>query len=144
MANPSLSYDPSQVVVTFAGAALHGFADGAFIKAERHEDAFMLQVGADGEAARARNRNRSGSATLTLQQTSVSNDALSGLAALDEAGGAGTGPLLVKDLNGSTLLLAPVAWIKKLAAVEYGKELGHREWTFETGEFVIFVGGNAT
>ena len=141
MASPSLSYDPSQVVVTFAGASLHGFAED-FIEAERHEDAFMLQVGADGEPARSRNRNRSGTVKLKLQQASVSNDALSGLAALDEAGGAGTGPLLIKDLNGSTLLNAPVAWIKKIAPVTYGKEHGSREWAFETGEFIMFVGSN--
>lgn len=143
MANPSLSFDPSQVIVAFAGSVLHGFADGPFIKASRHEDAFMLQVGADGEAARVRNKNKSGTCALTLQQTSVSNDVLSALAAADEAGGVGTGALLIKDLNGSTLLSAPVAWIKKVADVEFGKELGTREWTFETGEFVMFVGGNA-
>ena len=141
MANPSLSYDPSQVVITFMGANMHGLADD-FIEAERHEDAFSLQIGADGEAARSRNRNKSGTVKLKLLQASVSNDALSGLAALDAAGGVGSGPLMVKDLNGTTLLLAPVAWIKKLANTTYGKEHGHREWTFETGELTLFVGGN--
>jgi hypothetical protein len=135
------TYDPAQVVCTFLGVPLSGFADGTFIKVAFDEDSYSKQVGADGEAARARNQNLGGSIALTLQQSSASNDILSANWAADRAG-LGAGPFMVKDLNGTTLAVAPVAWIKKLPDAEFGKELGSREWTFDTGRLVEVVGGN--
>ncbi len=135
------TYDPDKVVVSFMGNILTHFADGTFVTLERNEDAFTLMVGADGETARARNQNRSGTLTLTLMQTSPSNDILAALAAADELDGLGVGPLLVKDLQGSTLALAQNAWIKKIATAEFGKELGSREWVFEMDSLQLFNGG---
>ena len=143
MAN-SLTYDPSQVTVTFTGANIHGFIDGSFIKAERDESAFFLQIGADGEFARAKNKNKAGKVTVTLQQTSVSNDTFAAAAKLDELGNGGYGALIIKDLNGTTLLNAQTAWVDKIAPLELGKELGQREWVLRTGYIDIFVGGNPT
>ena len=144
MATPALSFDPGACSVVFNGVQLHGFAPGTFIKAARDEDAFNKQIGADGEVARIRNRNRGGTVEVTLIQTSLSNDVLSAQAALDEAGGGGNGSLQLKDGNGSTLITARAAWVKKMADTEWGKELTTRTWVFDTGELVIFVGGNAT
>lgn len=144
MSTPSLSYDPAQVAVIFLGTPLHGFIDGVFIKWSRNEDAFKLQVGADGEVARVRNRNRSGTLAITLQQTSLSNDVLSAAAALDELGTGGVGALLIKDLNGTTLISTLAAWVKKVPEGELGKELGQREWVLECGALTIFAGGNPT
>ena len=141
MAN-SLTYDPSQVSVTFNGANIHGFIDSSFIKVERDEAAFMLQVGADGEWARARNKNRAGKVTVTLQQTSVSNDTFSAAAKLDELGSGGYGALIIKDLNGTSLVTAQAAWVEKIAPLDIAKELGQREWVLRAGSLDIFVGGN--
>jgi hypothetical protein len=142
MSTPSLSHDPGNVTVTFLGAVLHGFAPGTYIKASRDEDAFTKQIGADGEVARIRNRNRGGSVELTLQQTSTANDVLSAQTLLDQAGTGGYGPLLIKDPSGTTLLSAPVAWIKKVADVELAKDLTTRTWVFDVAAFDMFVGGN--
>jgi hypothetical protein len=142
MAN-SLTYDPSQVTVTFLGANIHGFIDGSFVKAERDEDAFFKQVGADGEWARAKNKNKGGKVTFILQQTSVSNDTMATAAKLDELGNGGHGALIIKDLNGTTLLNSKEAWVQKMAPLDLAKELGQREWVLDTGELDIFVGGNA-
>jgi len=142
MAPPSLSYDPGQVIVTFLGTPLHGFADGTYVKIVRNEEAFKLQVGADGEPARVRNRNRSGQVSIILQQSSIRNDVLSAAAALDELAAGGVGALLIKDLNGTTLVNALAAWVRKLPETELGKELGQREWVLETGQLTMFVGGN--
>lgn len=144
MAGPSLPLDPKQYIVTFAGATLGGYADGTFIKVSRKEDAFKLYIGGDGEGARMRNRDRSGTVELTLGQYSQSNDLLSSQARLDELGAGGTGALQIKDLNGTTLVNAPVAWIRKVADVELGDSVLPRVWVFETNELIIFVGGNPT
>lgn len=135
------TYDPAQVVVTFLGNILTGFGPDTFITAERESDAFTDEVGADGEVARARSKDKRGTVTLTLLQTSMSNDVLSAAAAADELGGLGAGPLLVKDLNGATLVAAESAWVQKVANVEFGAELGTREWMLRCADVSVLVGG---
>lgn len=137
-----MALDPANVVVTFLGVPLHGFADGSYVKAARTENAFKLYIGADGEGARMRNRNRSGTIELTLGQYSQSNDVLSAAARLDEAGAGGQGALLVKDLSGTTLITAPIAWVQKIADSEHGDDVSSRKWVFETNELIMFVGGS--
>lgn len=136
-------YDPDKIVVTWGPARISGFADGSFVKVERNEDAFKLNVGADGETARTRSSNKSGTITITLMQTSSANDMFSSQANLDEETALGSYPLVVKDALGATLCMAPNAWVKKTAAVEYGKEHGNREWVLEADFIKMFVGGTA-
>jgi hypothetical protein len=137
------TYDPGKIVVSFAGRLITGFADGTFVNAERTEDAFALTIGARGEGARTRSRNQSGTVTLTLMQSSLSNDVLSAIASADALAGSGVGEMFIKDLNGTTLIAAGNAWIKKLPSVEMGKDLSNREWVFECEALAINVGGNA-
>lgn len=139
---PENTYDPGQLVVSFRGNILTGFAPGTFLRVERNEDNFTLVVGADGEHARARSRNKSAKVTFTLMQTSASNDILSAAAATDEIGGDGTGAFLAKDLSGRTVAEAEVAWVKKYPGLEFSNEVGNREWELESGRLALTVGGN--
>lgn len=141
MAFKTKDYDPAGIVMTIGNYIIEGYASGTFVSAERNEDSFTLSVGVDGEAARAKSNNRSGRVTFTLLQTSSSNDALTTLYIADEAAGNGVGPLLVKDLNGTTLCAAETAWVMKPATIEFGQEIGEREWVIETGYLVLKPGG---
>jgi len=138
------SYDAKLVTGSFAGVAFSGLADGTFLSIEYNEDIYALLVGADGEATRSRSNNNSGRVTLTLLSTSPTNSALSALFQLDAntAGATGTGPLLIKDQSGSTVIAAEVAWITKIPTVEFGREGTSREWVFETDNLLMFAGGN--
>ncbi len=136
------NYDPGRVVVTFKGIRLLAPQDGTFVSAEREEDAFTKQVGSAGDVTRSRNRNISGSVTVTLQQASPTNDLLSALAEADELTGLNYGALMVKDLNGTTLLEAPNAWIRKTPTVEFAKEASGREWVFDCAQLIMNVGGS--
>lgn len=135
------NYDPALVVCTFKGIRLTGYADGTFISAEREEDAFSKSVGAGGDVTRVRNRNRSGSVTVTLQASSPTNDLLSAIANEDEILGTGVGTLLVKNINGTTILEAENAWIRKMPTVEAAKDASSREWAFDCAELVMVIGG---
>jgi hypothetical protein len=135
------TYDPKNVLCSFLGNLVTGFADGTFLSAERTEDGFAGVTGAGGETARVKSNNRMGTVTFTLMATAQSNDVLSALAALDELEGAGVGPLFVKEFNGSTVLSAQNAWIKKLPNVERGKEVSQVEWVIECEALEIFAGG---
>jgi Protein of unknown function (DUF3277) len=136
------TYNSKKVLVSFAGKILTGTMEGSFVTASRNNDSFTLAIGSDGEAARAANSDQSGTVTVTLMQTSPSNDDLANLMAQDELTNVGTGALFVKDASGRTLVSAVEAWIRKPADSEFAKEIGGREWTFETGRLDIFNGGN--
>ena len=138
------TYDPSQVVVTFGELRITGYADGTVIKVERDEDRYTKKIGVDGETGRTRNNNRGGTIEVTLLQTSASNLALSAKATADDdaPGGLPPEPLVVKDLEGNSLHVAAAAWIQKLPASEFAKELGQRTWIFGTGSLRQVDGGN--
>lgn len=138
------TYDPKQVVVSVGGIPISGYADGTFVNVTRDEDAFTKRTGADGEASRAKSNNRGGSITVTLQQTSLSNDALSALALVDENTGDGVVPVIVKDVRGTTLCYSSAGWIKKMPDAEFSKEIQDREWVIDCADLRFNVGGNVS
>lgn len=141
------TYDPAQILVVFNGVpVLNGFAPDTFLHVERNEDTWTLSVGAAGEAVRAKSNNRSGKVTLTVMQSSLVNDLLSALVVIDEnsPGGDGIGPLLIKDLQGLTLVSAETCWIVRPPNFDYAKDATTREWMLESDRLNIFVGGLIT
>jgi hypothetical protein len=138
------SYSPDKVTIIFGGAIIQGFADGTFVTVARDNPMFNSGTGADGEGFRAKSNDQSGTITITLLQTSLSNDALSALHALDEATGDGVSPFLMKDNSpiGRTICSAETAWIEKYSDVEYAREVTNREWVIKTDKLNMFVGGN--
>lgn len=136
------TYSPKRVELIVAGVPMKGFSDSTFITAERTSEAFATNVGADGEVSRTHSADKTGKITLTLQQTSDSNDFLSGLALSDEISLLGQFPVLLKDTNGRTLAESPCAWIEKIANSEFGSDLSDREWSISCSELIMFVGGS--
>lgn len=138
-------YDPGRVVMTFRGILINGgYMDGTFISAERAEDGFKMSVGAAGDVTRVRSRNRTGTVTLTLQAADSINDLLAAVVAEDEFFGTGFGSLMVKDLNGTTLIDAPIAWIKKVPKTDFADDASGREWAFDCAQLTITPGGSTS
>lgn len=136
------TYNPKRVIVTYRGALITGFADGSFVSVERATDSFSTQAGADGEVARVASADKSGTVRITLLQTSASNDFLSASLREDELTNQGGGPLMIKDANGRTLVVAADAWIQRAPNIEFAKEGTAREWTFGCAKIEESVGGN--
>lgn len=136
------TYDPKEVHIIIGGFEMTGFADGTFLVIVRDDDAFTKVNGADGETSRAKSNNKGGSATLSLQQTSPSNDILSGIALADELSNSGVVPVIVNDSLGTTVLFSGEGWIKKPAEVTFAKEIGNRDWVLDLASMDVFVGGN--
>lgn len=136
------TYDPSAVIIIFAGNRILGYADGTFVKVSRNSETFKLYKGTSGEGARAKSLDKSATVTLTLMHTSPSNDILAANAALDEAASSGVTALLIKDLSGRTIHQAQEAWVKKPADSEFGKEIATREWTIECNDISMGVNGS--
>jgi len=136
------TYDPSQVVTTVGGRVIGGFAPGTFIEAERTEDAYTMTVGIDGEGTRSKSNNKSGTVKLTLLSSSDSNDVLSGFAAADALNNGGLVPYLTKDMSGRAIITAEQVYIKKFPILGFDNEVREIEWTLETDNLQLFVGGN--
>ena len=136
------TYSPKKVVLSVAGQAISGYADGTFLSVERNTDAFSHTSGADGEIARMASADNSGTITLTLLQTSASNDLLSSLHEADRISNNAKFVVGGEDKNGTTVFSGLEAWIPKLATVEEGNEISNREWRIVVSNLNIFVGGN--
>lgn len=126
---------------------IQGLFSGTFVKVQRDEDAYKKKTGANGDVARAKVRNKGGSVVVTLLMTSPSNAFLSAIHQLGEVfppTGQDAGALQVQDLLGGTTCHAAVAWIKKVANVEFADDILAREWTFdcESIDIVHGTGGN--
>ena len=136
------TYDPNQIIVSYDGVPLVGFAEGTFVTIKRSGDLFTKVRGADGGVDRVNNNNFDFEVSIHLKQVSPSNAVLSLAASADQLSNAGTGILLIKDNNGSTLFTAAQAWVKKDPDVSYSDKMESREWTFDTGVGALLVGGN--
>lgn len=138
------TYNPDRIVLLVGGVQMQGYAEETFLELAPMADRVLSKSGADGEVARAINTDRRHTLTITLQQTSPSNDVLSGLAAADDltCGGAAF-PVLVQDLCGRTMFAAASAWVSKTPPVVFGREVQDRVWEITTGNpTAYFIGGN--
>lgn len=137
------TYDPSEVICSIGEILVSGYAEGTYLVVEMDEDAFTKYTGSGGEVARARNKNKGGTLTLTLMQTSPVNDLLSALQAADDLSGTGVRPVFIKDNLGTTKVSVANAWVKKMPAHEYAKELGTRVWVIDLGRVTQNTVGGA-
>lgn len=136
------SYDPTLVAVSIDNQTVVGFATGTFVEVSLDTDAYTDAVGASGDVVRVKSADKRGVIKLTLMASSPSNDILSALAVLDEAG-AGVRAVSVKDGTGTSLHSGDKAWVKKIPNGSYGTEAGNRDWEIRVAKLEHFVGGTA-
>lgn len=144
MASPRFStYDPSQVSIVFSGVLMDGLGEDTFLTLSRNAESFTTTVGVDGKVTRNKILDESGTFTITLQSSSNVNDQLSAIYNLDRLtpGGAGVGPLTIRDNSGRTLLHCPEAWIQAPPELEFSQEAGDVEWTIAFSKIEFFAGG---
>lgn len=136
------TYDPKSISVSFGGVTISGYADGTFVRVTRSGNLFDKKKGAAGDVERVNKNAFDFSVEITLQQTAAANQALSVVANADSVANLGVAPLVIKDLLGNTLFMAPQAWIAKDPDLEYGDDTAGRVWLFETGNAGLNLGGN--
>lgn len=138
-------YDANEVTLNVAGLPIEsGFDDGEFIRIEQEAEDFIDKVGTDGEVTRSKTNDRRATVSILLMQSSDGNALLSGLNNLDRlaGNGAGVGPLLVRDRQGTSLYAAAECWVSKPPDVSFDREPTAREWTLRVASLERFDGGN--
>ena len=141
-------FDPLQVVgswITPTGAVdiLDGRISGEFLATARDNMRWAREFDAHGNATRVKNNNTGGSVTLTLSASSPTNAALSARVAADQLGENIVGPLVLRDLNGETVIECDGAFLEDVPEVSFGQERGTRTWVFQCAGIRQFVGGHS-
>jgi len=138
------NYDPKEVSVIAGGHSVAGFAEGEFVRVEPNADEFSDVAGSQGDVSRARTADRRATVTIILQQTSPSNDVLSGFVELDRLSpnGGGVFSILIRDRQGTTVFQAEEAWIQRRPDLTFSNEVQNREWVIRVAESFYFAGGN--
>lgn len=144
-------YNPKKITGSWKGRVNNrdfaiqfvGYMDGTFVTAEYDEDAATKHTGTQGETSVVLNANRGAKIVVVLVQGTPVNKELSDLVPNAKNDYLPVGVLTFDDLNGTTEIKAAEAWITKTAKVSFGPNIEGREWTFDTGEAEITVGGVA-
>lgn len=126
-------YSPKDVVCSWNGIAITGFAPDSFLRLQRNSDLVTPVVGAGGDVALTRNADKTGTIEIELMQTAESNQYLNALYAkqenmeleLDIASN-----FIIYDPSGSVMATGVNAWLQALPDVELGADQNSKLWTF--------------
>lgn len=132
-----MEYASDAVSVVYLGKPVTGFHDGTFVSAVRNVDAAEIHKGADGKGTVVWNSDKSGTVTITLAQSSPSNKDFS-IAAATRA----SGPIMVKDTNGSSYSFGDIAVVGILPTVDDAQDLSARVWVLKVDNLTIYEAGN--
>jgi Protein of unknown function (DUF3277) len=138
-------YDANQVSMIFMGIPItSGYEDGEFLTIEQTMADFEVVTGTDGSVTRYRTNNRHATIKVKLMQSSSGNAALSVINTLDIStpGGAGIGPMLIRDRQGTSIYTASKCWVAKPPDVKFDRKPVAREWILECADLVRLDGGN--
>ncbi len=144
-------YDADQIRVAGWGYSISkgvgqsGYADGLFLEIEPDGPAFTEKRGTDGFVSRSKTNNYLVKIILHIMQTnSPTNSFLSSIVTTDEAAqnGAGVGQFNVEDLQGTSLLVCPFAWVIGYAKQGFDRESTERAWEIHAIRSQILIGGN--
>src|SRR5689334_14912192 len=117
------NYSPKRYTASWNNIPLVGVADGDFYTVEYREDRATLVVGAQGDTTAVLSADQSATAAVRLLPGAVANDLLSAAQPDPDNDRLPSGPFILKDLNGNTVVHAEVAFISKTPAAAAGKDL---------------------
>jgi len=134
-------FDPKNFEIIFQGVVVKDWAPD-FVEASFARPLYRMVRGCDGDSARIRNGNRAGTVRVSLLQSSPSNNTLSEFVLVDElAGTTNIGPLLCRDKEGGTVIMASSAFIENIPPISFGITGKIRTWTFVCDNLIMYLGG---
>lgn len=126
-------YSPKDVVCSWNGIAIEGFAPDSFLRLQRTSPLATPVVGAGGQVALTRNADKTGTIEIELMQTSLSNQMLSAIQAKQdnmELEEDISSNFVIYDPSGSVLATGINAWLQELPQIELGRDQNSKTWIF--------------
>lgn len=148
MAGELRQYDPLQVTGSWSTPiGVFDIVDGAispgdFAAVARDNPTWARESDRGGNATRVKNNNKGGTVTITLSASSPTNATLMAAQGTDELTENVVGPLVLKDLNGDTVVTALGAFINSTPDPSFGSERGARVWVWEVAQINTILGGH--
>lgn len=144
------SYAPKEltIVISHRGTntnwSLTGYGPDTNISIERPDPTWELNTGTHGDLERIHRMDKTVRATVTLQQTSESNDLLTGIMNYDErdlrSGGLFT--CTIADKSGRTAIHSTYAFVIQPTTYEFGQAASTRDWQIIMPYADQHIGGN--
>ena len=126
-------YSPKDVVCSWNGIAIEGFAPDSFLRLQRTSPLITPVVGAGGQVALTRNADKTGTIEIELMQTYLSNQMLSAIQAKQdnmELEADISSNFVIYDPSGSVLATGINAWLQELPQIELGRDQNSKTWIF--------------
>lgn len=144
MAQPDIC-STDEIVVTFAGIPIVGFALSSFFKVTFDNDLVTFSPGADGKGTYVMNNQRSAKVEFMLRRNAPANIALGAklTALLGKSYAAAGGPFFARNTRTKTIYSCPLAYIVKAPDYEQTNDAGNTSWMITCGEMSVVVGGIA-
>jgi hypothetical protein len=134
------TYSPKEVTISIGGYSLTGWDN---LSVARSVQGFVPIRGIRGKNTRVRNMDTSATITLPLLQTSMGNDVLSRIHALDLEKGTGRLDITLKDSSGTSVFSSSEAYILGFPVSAYSGNFEYRVWQiFAQSTTTYTVGGN--
>ena len=115
---------------------------GDFVAIETDADAWTRETDLAGNATRVRNNNQGGRIRVTLSASSPTNTRLTAAAAADAISESVVGALVLRDLNGNTVVECDGAFLVDTPDFSFGVDRGSRTWVWECAAIRTVLGGH--
>lgn len=136
----TINYDPKNVVLTYNGVIIDGFAPDTYIEIEYAERRYNTAVGVTGKGIRSKRNNRMAVVRVSLLPGSPSNLVFQAAYAADEAANAGSFPLTLNSFGTGENYASAGAWVAAEPNASFQAEAQPRVWELETDELVPTIG----
>lgn len=136
----TVTYNAKLIDVSYGPLAVSsGFTDGGKVSVAMSEDHNTITKGTHDETTFSVMNNSSAEITIPLMAGSAMHREMLSLytAARLAPSGLILLPLIILDRVNDIKMFAPETAIKKLPDMEYGREVGEREWTLHTGNMIV-------
>lgn len=136
-------WDPDQFDMIVGPFVISGYAEGSGIEWEEEGERFVTVKGLDGLITRSKVMAKLATFTVHIQNTSESNDVLTGLHITDveAAGGAGVVPVTLRDKNGATVIAALTGWVMGFPKVTMADKAQDTPWKIQIADYKAFISG---
>ena len=140
MANTLKSFSLVGCTITWGGVPITGFGPDDAISIEASNEAWVEEIGGDGDLSRYQ-KPVYYKVAITLAQTSKTNDAFSAVHIADKVYGTGVLPFIFADSRGTSKCVLTASYLVGEPTAAVGTSAKTREWKL-SGVGENFVGGN--
>lgn len=135
------TYSAVNIIVSFAGVTMEGFADGDdVITVERNNPSMTQKVGMQGDTVYSQTADKTGKITVKLLQNSSTNTLLTAKIQASEAGAIFSAPLIITEAESDAKVTAMKAVLEGQPTFSRGMNTNTVEWVFLSSDVQIAHG----